>query len=132
MPCPFSLGSCFIAELSGPFAHPVQTGPVGIYIGDRAGRTGRCAGRAGDVVVAEVALLHLAGGLHIIHGAERAGDRANFAADTDIVLDDLGAGDVVDADRIHRTCMQAPGFIALRAGVGNLGAGVMKVEHLDA
>jgi hypothetical protein len=44
----------------------------------------------------------------------------------------LGAGVGVNANRIHRACIQAPGFGALGTGVGHLASGVLEGKYLDA
>src|ERR1700712_4163202 len=94
-----------VAQLVGPLPHAVETGPVGVDIGDGAGRAGVGAGR---VAAAQVALLDLAGVLHIIDRAEWAGNGADLAAYADILEHQFGAGDRVEADRVDRTGMQAP------------------------
>jgi hypothetical protein len=67
----------------------------------------------------------------VIDRAERTGNRAHLAADADRVQDHLGAGATVDLDRLDRAGVETPGFGALRAGIGNLAAFVVKVENLD-
>ena len=125
----YSLSRGLVAELVGPGLHLVQAGPVGIDVGDGAGRAGIGTGR---LAAAQVALLDLAGFLHVVDRAERAADGADLAADAGAVVDHLGAGHLVERDRFDRAGVQAPGFVALRAGVGHLATGVMEVEHLDA
>src|SRR4051812_2709046 len=116
-------------ELLRPLAHLPESRPVRVDISDGTG--GACL-RAGGVAAAQVALLHLARVLHIVHRAERAGDRADLAADAYVVEHDLRAGGCIDLDRLHRARMQAPRLVALRAGVGHLASSVVEVEHLDA
>src|SRR4051794_17181416 len=116
-------------ELLRPLAHLPESGPVRVYISDGTG--GACL-RAGGVAAAQVALLHLARVLHIVHRAERAGDRADLAADAYVVEHDLRAGGRVDLDRLHRARVQAPRLVALGAGVRDLASSVVEVEHLDA
>src|SRR5574337_277091 len=109
-------GRGLVAELVGPGVHLVQAGPVGVDVGDRAGRAGR---RARRIAATQVALLHLAGLLHVVDGAERARDRAHLAAHAGGLVDDLGAGELVERDRLDRARVQAPGLVALGAGVGD-------------
>src|SRR5215218_837213 len=71
-----------ITQLVGPLPHAVEAGPVGVDIRDGAGRAGVGAGR---VAAAQVALVDLAGVLHIIDGAEWAGDGADLATDADVL-----------------------------------------------
>src|SRR5512135_3500759 len=80
---------------SGPLAHLVEAGPVGVDVGDRTGRAGR--GACG-IAAAQVALLHLAGLRNVVDRAERAGDRADLAADAGVVVDDLRAESAIDLD----------------------------------
>jgi hypothetical protein len=65
-----------IAELVGPLGHLAQARPVGINKGDGASGAGFGTGR---LAAAEVAFLDLAGFLHVVDGAERAGDGADLA-----------------------------------------------------
>src|SRR6185369_6428506 len=122
-------GARLIAEPVGPLLHAVQAGPVGVDVGDGTGWASIGAGR---LAAAQVALLHLAGFLHVIHRAKRAGDGTDLAPHAGGVVDDLRAGEPVDRDRLHRTGVQAPGLVALGARVRHFLAGVMEVEDLDA
>ena len=85
--------------------HALQAGMIGIDIRDRIGRTGLGTGR---VAAAQITFDHRAGVMVVIDGAERAGDGAHLAADADIADDILGAGQVVEDDRLHRAGVQAP------------------------
>src|SRR5437868_15287426 len=107
----FSLRVCLIADLARPELHALETRPIGVDIGDRAG--GTCLD-AGGIAAAQIALLHLAGVLHVIDGAEWTRDRAHFAADAHVLQDDLGASAEVDANRINGARLQAPRLGALR------------------
>ena len=118
-----------VAELVRPGLHLAQASPVGIDESNRA--CGAGAG-AGGVTTAQVALLHFAGLLHVIDGAEWAGNRADFAAYAGGFVNHLGTRGFVNRDGLHRAGMQAPGFIALGAGVGHFFAGLMKLKHLNA
>ena len=88
--------------------------------------------RGGGVAAAQVALLHLAGVLHVVHRAEGAGDRADLAADAHAFQHHLGARGGVHLDRLDRAGVQAPRLVALGARVGHLAAGVVEIEDLDA
>ena len=124
---PYACG--WLPTLLGPQLHALEPGPVGVDIGDCTGRAGRSAG---GIAAAQVALLHLPGVLHVIDRSERTGDRADLAAHAHVVEHDLGAGSGIDLDRVDRTRMQAPGLVALGAGIGNLPPGIFEVEDLDA
>jgi hypothetical protein len=89
------------------------------------------ASGAGRLAAAQVALLNLAGLLHVVDGAEGAGNGADLATHAGRLVDDLGAGGLVDGDRLHRAGVQAPGLVALRAGIGHFLAGVMEFKDLD-
>ena len=56
---------------------------------------------------------------------------AHLAADAHRFEHDLGAGRGVDLDRLDRARVQAPGLVALRAGVGHLAPGLVEIEDLD-
>ena len=116
-------------ELAGPLPHAHEAGPVGIDVGDRA-RGARLGARG--MVAAEVALLHLAGLLDVVDRPEGTRDRAHLAADAHRLEHDLRARRRVDLDRLHRTGVQAPRLVALRARVRHLAAGLVEIEHLDA
>src|SRR5512140_491925 len=125
----FSSGVRLIAGLRGPLLHALEAGPVRVHVGDGARRA---RGHARRVAAAQVALLHLPGRLHVVHRAERAGDRAHLAADAGRLEHDLRAGRGVRPDRVDRAGAHAPGLVALRAGVRDLLPGLVEVEHLDA
>src|ERR1035437_9800301 len=117
-----------VTQFVCPLRHLAKTGPVGIDESNGTGGAGIGTSRA---AFAEVALLHLAGSGDVIDRAKRAGDGADLAADTDGLVDHLGASRLVHANGRDRTGMQAPGFIALGAGVGHFLAGHVKVKNLD-
>jgi hypothetical protein len=76
--------------------------------------------------------LDLASFLHIVDGAKRASDGADFATDASCFVHHFGTGSFIHRDGFYGASVQAPGFVALGTGVGNLFARVMKVEYLDA
>jgi len=57
---------------------------------------------------------------------------ADLATHAGGLVHHLGAGHLVHRDGFHRAGVQAPGFVALRAGVGHFLAGVVEVKNLDA
>src|SRR5574343_536997 len=128
-PCRNGSGRALVAQLVSPGLHLVDAGPVGIDVGAGAGRAGRGAGR---VTAAQVALLDLAGFLDVVHRAEGAADGADLAAHAGGLADHLGAGGLVDRDGLDRAGVQAPGLVALGAGVGHLAPGLVEIEDLDA
>src|SRR5512140_1607890 len=112
-----------------PFGHALQACPIRVDVGDGARGAGFGAGR---IAAAEVALLDLAGRLHVVHRAERAGDGADLAADAGVLEDHLGARTEVHHDGFHGTGMQAPRLRALGARVRHLAARLVEIENLDS
>jgi sigma-54 dependent transcriptional regulator, acetoin dehydrogenase operon transcriptional activator AcoR len=118
-----------IAQLVGPGLHLVDTGPIGIDIGNSLGWASLNASR---VAAAQVAFLHLTGFLHIVHGAKRASDSADLATYAGRIVNHFGPSGFVHRNSLNRTSMQAPSLVALGAGVGYLFASMVKIKHLDA
>jgi hypothetical protein len=125
----FSSSSWLRVSFGGPCAHFIQTGPIGINIGDRPCRTGRGTGR---IASAQIALHYFSGIVVVVNRAKRTGDGADFATNTDIIQYDFGPCAVIQLNGIYRTSLQTPGFSALGAGIRNLAAFMMKFKNFDA
>ena len=112
-------------DLVRPTGQPV--GLIHIHVFECAGRAGLDASR---VAATQVTLEGFVGIRVVEHGAVGAGNRADRTADTHVVHDDLGVRGRVNADGIHRTGRQAPGLVALKAGIGRVDG--LLVEDVDA
>src|SRR5262249_39535452 len=93
-------------------------------------RTGRASRRASRFATAEVALRRLIGLRQREDGAERASDRAEMTADTDVAEHDLGTGSRVNGDGVDGAGVHAPRLVALDAGERCVAR--LLVEHVDA
>ena len=76
--------------------------------------------------------MYLPSVLNVINCSERTRDGAYLATNAGGFVDHFGARGFVHGDGFHRAGMQAPGFVALGAGVGHFFASVVEVKHLDA
>jgi hypothetical protein len=83
------------------------------------------------VAATKITFDYLASHLRVIDSTERAGNGADFAADTLVVGNNLGASRKVDTDGVNRTGSHTPGFIALGAGIGRKSPLVMESENFD-
>ncbi len=114
-------------RLGRPVAHLVKTGRVRVDISDCFGRA--CL-RTCRITSAKIAFDHFAGIRLIVHRAERTRNRADLAANTQRIVDHLRPIGI-NRNRIRRTRLLAPRFIALRAGVRNKPALILKLENLN-
>lgn len=110
-------------------AHTIKTCSVSVYVGD--GLRWACF-RTRRVTTAEVAFDDFASVLAVVHRAEWAGDCAHLAAHADVRENVLRTRLRIDNNGVDRARVHAPGFGALRTGVGRKTAFLMECKDLDA
>src|SRR5690606_567382 len=109
--------------------HPVEAAPIGVAVHD--GVRGADF-RALRITPAQVALVDLAGVRVEIDGTEGAGGDAGPAAHAGAGRHLLGAGQLAEADGVHRAGVHAPRLVTLGAGIRDVAQAVLELEDADA